>query len=151
MHHPDRRHGWAVSADRWIEQLRLVPHPEGGFYRETYRHAAVHGGRGVMAAIYFLLRRGEVSRWHRIDAVEIWHHYDGAPLSLRISLAGEPPVERIVGKDVRSGEVLQAVVPAGAWQSAASMGEFTLVGCVTAPAFEFAGFELAPPHAFPPD
>jgi len=132
-----------VDADGWIRTLHLLPHPEGGHYRETFRDGKPGHTRGAMTAIYFLLRGGEASRWHRIDAIESWHHYDGAPLTLRIAEANGRKVELLLGKEANA--VPHAIVPKGAWQSATTTGEFTLVGCVTAPAFEFAGFELAPP------
>jgi predicted cupin superfamily sugar epimerase len=129
------------AADEIIARLDLEPHPEGGHYRETWRDTPAGGGRGAGTAIYFLLRDGEESRWHRVDAVEIWHYYQGAPLSLWIDDAR--PVE------VGSWRP-QAIVPAHAWQRARSTGEYTLVGCTVSPAFEFSGFEMAPPKWHPP-
>jgi uncharacterized protein len=138
----------AVDADAVIAALRLRPHPEGGWYAETWRDEAPAGGRPAGSAIYFLLRAGEASRWHRIDAAEIWHHYAGAPLELRIALEGDgrhalTDVVRL-GPDIARGERPQAVVPGNAWQTARSLGSWTLVGCTVAPAFELAGFDLAP-------
>jgi uncharacterized protein len=134
-----------LSADDIIRLLDLAPHPEGGHYRETFRDtASIGAGRAASTAIYFLLRAGEVSRWHRVDAAEAWHWYAGAPLALTMmEEAGRHDVR--LGCDLGSGERPQAVVPAGAWQTAASLGAWTLVGCTVAPGFEFAGFELAPP------
>ena len=134
-----------MTADEIIAALGLEPHPEGGWYRETYRHAAADGGRGACTAIYFLLKRGEVSAWHRVtDADEIWHWYAGAPLTLRI--AGSESTETLtLGPSLGAGERPQAVVPANAWQSAESQGDWTLVGCTVAPAFDFSGFEMASP------
>jgi hypothetical protein len=131
-----------------IRALRLRPHPEGGHYRETWRDrpgrdSARTGKRGSGTAIYYLLKRGEESRWHRIDAVEIWHHYAGAPLALKIATRGRTRTIRL-GADVARGERPQAIVPTGAWQSARSLGAWTLIGCTVSPAFDFAGFELAP-------
>lgn len=132
-----------ASAEAIIAALGLMPHPEGGAYRETFRDAR-GSGRGASTAIYYLLRAGEVSRWHRVDAVEIWHWYAGAPLVLTTSPDGRA-IERVhLGNDVLAGERPQAVVPAHAWQSAQSVGAWTLAGCTVAPAFEFAGFELVP-------
>jgi uncharacterized protein len=132
-----------VDAPGLIEALGLQPHPEGGWYAETWRDAAPAGQRPASSAICFLLRAGEASRWHRVDATEVWHHYAGAPLELRI--AADSAVRRAtLGMDLDAGERPQAVVPAGAWQAARSLGEWTLVGCTVAPAFDFAGFELAP-------
>jgi predicted cupin superfamily sugar epimerase len=134
----------SLSADDIIRLLDLRPHPEGGHYRETFRDAAtVAGGRPASTAIYFLLRAGELSRWHRVDAAEVWHWYAGAPLSLAIVADGSRSDARL-GTDLAAGERPQAVVPACAWQQAQSLGAWTLVGCSVAPGFEFAGFELAP-------
>ena len=130
-----------------IRLLGLQPHPEGGHYRETFRDsrsADAESGRAASTAIYFLLRAGEVSRWHRVDAAEVWHWYAGAPLMLGIAEGAEKREIRL-GTDLLAGERPQAVVPARAWQQAQSLGDWTLVGCTVAPGFEFAGFELAPP------
>jgi hypothetical protein len=131
------------TADSIIHVLDLQPHPEGGFYREMFRDSGSPGGRSHLTAIYYLLREGEVSHWHRVDAVEIWHWYAGAPLSL--SIARGPAVTHLMlGPGLERGERPQAVVPAHDWQSARSLGAFTLVGCTVAPGFEFSGFEMAP-------
>jgi predicted cupin superfamily sugar epimerase len=132
------------SAKEIIETLGLQPHPEGGHYRETFRDGRSVEGRAASTAIYFLLAEGEVSRWHRVDAAEIWHHYGGAPLRLSVAELGHASQDVILGTGLAEGERPQAVVPAGAWQSARSLGAWTLVGCTVAPGFEFAGFELAP-------
>ncbi|HVV28605.1 MAG TPA: cupin domain-containing protein [Rhizomicrobium sp.] len=131
----------APEADRLIELLQLQPHPEGGHFRETFRDAGRGGdeGRAPSTAIYFLLKAGEVSRWHRIDAAEVWHFYRGAPLELKV---GKDMF--ILGPDIDEAEAPQVIVPPGAWQSARSLGAYTLVGCTVAPGFEFAHFELAP-------
>ena len=137
-------HDGDMGADAIVAALGLQPHPEGGHYCETYRHQPAGGGRGATTAIYYLLRAGELSRWHRVDAVEIWHWYAGAPLSLSISEA-PPLVESVtLGSNLVAGERPQAVVPAFAWQSARSLGDWTLIGCTVSPAFEFDGFEMAP-------
>ncbi len=135
----------ATEARRIIEALGMRPHPEGGWYVETFRDAA-GGPRGHSTAIYFLLERGQVSHWHVVkDAVEIWHHHAGAPLELSVS-ADASRVERLtLGPDIPSGQRPQGIVPAGAWQSAKSLGDWSLVGCTVAPGFDFAAFELAPP------
>jgi len=133
-----------ASAEAVIAVLGLAPHPEGGSFRETFRAAPAAGGRGASTAIYFLLRAGEVSRWHRIDAAEVWHWYGGAPLLLSVSADGRTSTQQSLGNDLLGGERPQAVVPARAWQSAQSTGAWTLVGCTVAPAFDFSGFELAP-------
>jgi predicted cupin superfamily sugar epimerase len=134
------------DADRLIEHLGLEPHPEGGWFRETWRDPDREGQRGSGTAIYYLLKAGEQSRWHRVDATEIWHHYAGDVLEL--SVAGEAPV--LLGLDIDAGQVPQAVVPADAWQAARPLGRFTLVGCTVSPAFRFEGFELAPGDGAPP-
>lgn len=127
-----------------IARLGLEPHPEGGHYRETFRDQNTDAdGRSVSTAIYFLLARGERSHWHRIDAVEVWHHYAGAPLTLHIA-DGRARREVTLGADLSSGEEPQAIVPPFAWQAAESNGDWTLVGCTVAPGFEFSKFELAP-------
>lgn len=139
-----------MTAEEVIQLLGLLPHPEGGAYRETFRAPAPDASeteRGASTAIYFLLRSGETSAWHRVDADEVWHHYAGAPLELVLSDGQERTVLRL-GKDLAAGERPQAVVPAGVWQSARPLGapgEWTLVGCTVAPAFQFSGFEMAPP------
>lgn len=127
-----------MRAGEVVDLLGLQPHPEGGWYRETFRDAAGEG-RAASTAIYFLLEAGQESRWHRVDAAEVWHHYAGAPLLLSIGETGHR-----LGPDLTAGERPQAVVPAGVWQKARSLGDWTLVGCTVAPGFEFAGFELAP-------
>jgi predicted cupin superfamily sugar epimerase len=127
-----------------VAQLALQPHPEGGHYRETFRDGRRDGdGRARSTAIYFLLARGERSHWHRIDAVEVWHFYAGHALDLQIADVSCQRSVRL-GPDLAAGEVPQAIVPAAAWQSAASTGDWTLVGCTVAPGFDFAKFELAP-------
>jgi predicted cupin superfamily sugar epimerase len=140
----------SLSAAQIIEELGLTPHPEGGHFRETFRDMRVdESGRAASTAIYFLLRRGERSRWHRVDAAEVWHWYAGAPLSLTIADAtGERELR--LGSDFRGGERPQAVAPAHAWQQAVCLGEWTLVGCTVAPGFDFNGFELVPEDAGPP-
>lgn len=136
----------APSAADVIARLALLPHPEGGHYRETFRDQNRDcSGRAASTAIYFLLARGERSHWHRIDAVEIWHHYAGAPLTLRVAQDGGTRHSITLGPDVAGGEQPQAIVPPGAWQAAESTGDWTLVGCTVAPGFDFAKFELAPP------
>lgn len=135
----------ALSAEEIVALLGLKPHPEGGFFRETFRSPAPPDGRGASTAIYYLLREGEVSAWHRVDADEVWHHYAGAPLELALSAGVQSRAIFRLGNDLGRGERPQAVVPAGVWQTARTLGGWTLVGCTVAPAFDFAGFELAPP------
>ena len=133
-----------LNAADVIRLLELQPHPEGGHYRETYRAKTGVEGRGWSTAIHFLLKAGERSHWHRIDADEIWHWYAGAPLALSIA-DGDVIRTLQLGPDLAVGQRPQAVVPAHAWQSAESAGDWTLLGCTVAPAFEFERFELAPP------
>ena len=134
----------SLAAADIVRLLDLAPHPEGGHFRETFRDVRRdESGRAASTAIYFLLARGEHSHWHRVDAAEGWHWYAGAPLRLAIVEAGK---ERIVtlGADLRAGQRPQAIVPAHAWQSADTLGDWTLVGCTVAPGFVWEGFELAP-------
>jgi uncharacterized protein len=134
----------ALTAADIISRLDLKPHPEGGHYRETFRDARLDSnGRSASTAIYFLLARGERSHWHRIDAVEVWHHYAGSALELQIA-DGDGARTLRLGADLAAGEVPQAIVPVQAWQAAESLGDWTLVGCTVAPGFDFAAFELAP-------
>lgn len=132
------------TADDVIALLDLAPHPEGGHFRESFRDNALLAGRAASTAIYFLLKRGEVSRWHRVDAVEIWHWYSGAPLRLSIAAPGAKRIDVCLGPDLTGGARPQATVPVGHWQQAESLGDWTLVGCTVAPGFLFSGFELAP-------
>ena len=138
-----------MKGEEIIELLQLEPHPEGGWYRQTWRAASEAGQRAAGTAIYFLLRRGEVSHWHRVDAAETWHYYEGAPLELRISTDGATEEVIALGPDLAVGQQPQFVVPLDAWQSARSLGDHTLVGCTVSPAFEFEGFELAAPDWSP--
>jgi len=141
----------ALTAQDIIRLLDLAPHPEGGHFRETFRDARQSAGRAVSTAIYFLLARGERSHWHRVDAVEVWHWYAGAPLALEIAPA-PGHIERVtLGADLAGGERPQAIVPAQAWQAAQSRGDWTLCGCTVAPGFDFSGFELAPENWSPQD
>lgn len=127
-----------LAAAEVISLLDLAAHPEGGWFRETWRHDPGPGAadsRGAGTAIYYLLAAGERSHWHRVDATEVWHFYDGDPLELSMP----------DGTVTLSRERPQVVVPAGVWQSARSLGAWTLVGCTVSPPFEFSRFELAPP------
>jgi uncharacterized protein len=138
------------SAQKLIEQLELSPHPEGGWYRETWRAASEPGTRAGGTAILFLLEAGEASHWHRVDADELWLWQGGERLELRIASSDDCPVETIVlGGDIAAGERLQGLVPSGAWQAARPAGGgaagYALVSCVVVPGFDFAGFDLAAP------
>ena len=136
-----------LSATEVVRLLDLAPHPEGGFYRETFRDQAVGAaGRAASTAIYYLLAAGDVSEWHRVDAAEAWHFYAGAPLVLTVSPNGHDAEARHLGPALAAGQRPQIVVPAGWWQTATSLGAWTLVGCTVAPGFNFSGFERAPPN-----
>lgn len=142
MSHPD-------SADALIEQLGLTAHPEGGWFVETWRADADASGRSRGTAIVFLLKAGESSHWHRVDADEMWIWQGGDPLELRLADSDDGPVRTMrLGSDVLDGGELQGLVPAGQWQ-AARPGDgphgYSLVSCMVVPGFDFAGFELAPP------
>ena len=132
-----------MTAQEIIAKLGLEPHPEGGWYVQTFEDKA-EGGRAASTAIYYLLEKGDRSHWHRVDAAEVWHFYAGAPLELSISPDGKWTEMLVLGNDLAAGEVPQIVVPKGHWQSAESSGAWTLVGCTVAPGFQFAGFEMAP-------
>jgi len=138
-----------LTARAVIDRLDLAAHPEGGHFREVYRHRPDGGGRGWMTTIYYLLAAGEASHWHRIDADEVWHFYAGAPLALSICGPDKETQASVLGTDLQGDERPVSVVPAGYWQSARSLGKWSLVGCTVAPAFEFDGFELAPPDWAP--
>jgi uncharacterized protein len=135
-----------VDARLVIERLGLEPHPEGGWYRQTWRHEPAEGSRGAGTAIYYLLAAGERSAWHRVDATEIWHFYAGGPVRMRLhsGVEGDDVTDVVLGPGLAEGEVPQAVVPERWWQTAAPLGAWALVGCTVSPAFEFDGFELAP-------
>lgn len=133
-----------TTAAEVIRALGLRPHPEGGWYGETYRSPATGTERPAVSAIHYLLEAGQVSAWHRIDATEVWLYHAGAPLRLSLAAAdSDPPQTHRLGPDVLNGEAPQVVVPTGWWQSAVSGGDWTLVSCVVAPAFHFEGFEMA--------
>jgi predicted cupin superfamily sugar epimerase len=133
-----------------VERLGMRPHPEGGWYAETWRAAASPGERASASAILYLLAAGERSHWHRVDADEIWQFAAGDALELRMANGNAVDTTtavqvRRLGADVMAGEVPQVVVPAGMWQAARPLGAWSLVGCIVSPAFSFDGFELAPP------
>lgn len=138
------------SAGALIEQLGLAAHPEGGWYRETWRGEAGPDGRAGGTAILFLLRAGEASHWHRVDAAELWIWQAGDPLELRLAAGNAGPVRAVVlGSDVAAGQQLQGLVAPHEWQAARGTGEpvhgYSLVTCVVVPGFDFAGFTLAAP------
>ncbi len=133
-----------MTAQDIIDQLGLIPHPEGGFYRQTWM--ADNTGRATGTCIYFLLKDGESSHWHHVDAVEIWHFYAGAPLILSMAETDAgPAVHQTLGPDLANGEAPQIIVPQDHWQAAKTTGDWTLVGCTVSPGFEFSGFTLAAP------
>jgi len=134
-----------MDAKTIIETLAMERHPEGGWFKESFRDPDTHDGRAVSTAIHYLLERGDRSHWHRVDAAEIWHFYAGSPLELMLSPDGKRIETLILGPDIAGGELPQIVVPKGHWQSAASRGDWTLVGCTVAPGFAFEGFEMAAP------
>ena len=133
-----------MNASDVIAFLELSPHPEGGWFRETWRASSLAGERAGGTAIYYLLAEGEQSQWHRVDATEIWHFYAGDPLELAVAGA-----RHLLGAELAAGQRPQVVVPASAWQSAVPLGRWTLVGCTVSPAFVTEGFELAPPGFTP--
>nr|WP_321458592.1 cupin domain-containing protein [uncultured Cohaesibacter sp.] len=132
------------DANAIIEKLGMQPHPEGGYFVETFRDDEGPEGRGHSSVIYYLLKEGEVSDWHRVDAVEAWFWQAGAPMELSIAEDGGDRKRLILGQDILTGESPHGIVPRHAWQSARSSGEWSLVSCVVAPGFIFEGFEMAP-------
>lgn len=135
-----------MNAKEIVSALNLSLHPEGGWYRQTWIAKSETGTRPAGTAIYYLLEEGQRSRWHHVDAVEIWHHYAGAPLILSLSVDEHGPAhDHILGPDILKNEQPQIIVPKHNWQSAKSVGAWTLVGCTVSPAFQFEGFHLAEP------
>ncbi|SEQ76210.1 cupin domain-containing protein [Sphingobium sp. YR768] len=145
MRADDDRDGHAL-----ITALDLAPHPEGGWYRETWRGPATADGRATGTAIYFLLEAHERSHWHRVDGEEHWFWHAGAPLILSVAAEGEPAQHLLLGPDIMAGQVPQGRVPAHYWQASTPQGGWTLVSCTVTPGFDFAGFTLAPPDWSPP-
>lgn len=132
-----------MTPDQIIAHLDLTSHPEGGHFRQTW--VAENDGRPTGTSIYFLLKAGEVSHWHRVDATEIWMFHSGAPLILSISETESGPArDHVLSPDLMQGEP-QRIVPEGHWQAARSTGDYTLVSCTVSPGFQFDGFELAAP------
>lgn len=133
-----------MTADDIIAHLDLAPHPEGGFYRQTW--IAENGGRPTGTCIYFLLKAGGGSHWHRVDATEIWFWHAGAPLILSLSETDQgPKSELCLGSDLTRGQIPQGILPTDYWQAARTTGAWTLVSCTVSPGFSFDGFTLAPP------
>jgi uncharacterized protein len=134
-----------LTAADIIKLLKMKPHPEGGYFVETWRDTyKVDGERAASSLIYYLLDTGQTSEWHRVDAAEVWHWYGGAPMVLTLSHNGHDAEAHHLGPDLRANQRPQLVVPRGVWQCGTSLGAWSLVGCTVSPAFEFAGFEVAP-------
>jgi predicted cupin superfamily sugar epimerase len=132
-----------MDANTLIDRLNLAAHPEGGWYRQTWIDGDSEG-RATGTCIYFLLKQGETSHWHRVDAVEIWHYYAGTPLILSTSETGDGPAhDHVLGPDFLTGQVPQIIVPKDHWQAASAPNGWCLVGCTVSPGFQFEGFELA--------
>ena len=139
-----------MNAKAIIAKLNLQPHPEGGWYRETWVAPALDGERPAGTAIYYLLEKGQRSHWHRVDADEIWHWYAGDTLLLKIAATDESaPINHILGPELFQGQSPQIRVPSHQWQSAETLGNWTLVGCTVSPGFRFDGFEMAAPDWHP--
>ncbi|HEY4201462.1 MAG TPA: cupin domain-containing protein [Devosiaceae bacterium] len=136
-----------ITAQWLIEKLELEPHTEGGWFRQTFKDMRENGERAHSTAIYYLLEGHDVSRWHRVDAAEVWHWYAGGPMRLTVSADGQKAKSHLLGNDFSAGELPQVMVPRDHWQTARSLGAWTLVGCTVAPGFERSGFELSEPMA----
>ena len=135
-----------MSAGEIVRELRLIAHPEGGWYRElhrsTIRVGTDNGPRSALTTIYYLLERGQTSRWHVVESDEVWHFYRGAPLEL---LAYEPKTRALTRRVLGNPDAHHApvdTIPAGVWQAARSLGEYSLMGCTVGPGFEFSDFRL---------
>lgn len=133
-----------TTAHEIIDILELQRHPEGGWYVQTFRDDAERDGRAHSTAIYYLLEGGDRSHWHTVDAVEIWHYHAGAPLELSLSADAISARTLVLGTDLGAGQRPQGLVRKGEWQSARSLGDWTLVSCTVAPGFQFSGFRMAP-------
>lgn len=144
-----------TTAKELIAQLRLEPHPEGGWFRETWRADAPEGERASATAIHFLLEKGQGSHWHKVDATEIWLWHAGNALELGLAdPTGAHRAKVRLGPDITGGERVQQVIRPHEWQAAGPLPgdhDYTLVSCIVSPAFEFAGFTLAPPGWEPGD
>ena len=139
-----------TNAEQLIQALDLVPHPEGGWYRETWRSAAGPGERAAATAVYYVIEPGQRSQWNRVDADEMWLWHSGDPLDLAIAASDAGPVRTLrLGARIGDGEEPQVIVPKGHWQSATPIEDgaagYTFLSCIVAPAFEFSGYELAEP------
>lgn len=139
-----------MKADELIRALNLAAHPEGGWYRETWRAEAEPGKRAAASAVLYLIQAGQRSHWNRVDADEVWLWHGGDPVDLSIAVSDVGPSRAArLGGQIVIGEQPQIIIPAGQWQSAATASDgkvgYALISCIVAPAFEFAGFELAEP------
>lgn len=139
-----------MTANELIRTFSLAPHPEGGWYLETWRSNAAAGKRATASAVYYLIEKGQRSQWNRVDADEIWLWHGGDPLELMIAKSDAGPIETVrLGGKVAEGERPQVIIPKDQWQSAAAIegGEagYTFLSCIVAPAFEFKSYELAEP------
>jgi len=132
------------ECDNLIDKLKLIPHPEGGHFIETLRDT-----NGHVSHIYYLLRKGETSLWHKLNKNEVLLFYDGDPLKILLSKDKINTQEVIIGKDIDKGQKYHFVVKAQTWFSMISLGEWSLIGCIVAPAFDYNDFELAPPNWSP--
>jgi len=138
-----------VTAEWLINELKLEPHSEGGWFRQTFIDMPEDGGRAYSTLIYYLLEGTDYSRWHRVDASEVWHWYAGAPMRLTVSPDGLTAQSTILGNDFLKEERPQLMVPRHHWQTARSLGDWTLVGCTVAPGFLPSYFEVADQQAMP--
>jgi predicted cupin superfamily sugar epimerase len=134
-----------VDAREIIRLLDLRPHPEGGFYRETWGTRTKLAGKPAGTSIYYLLRKNEVSRWHRVPSDRSWQWCAGAPLELILSEDKEDQNQLVLGPDLEQDEEPQIHVPNSWWQKARTLGDWTLVQCTAAPGYVFEGYEMAPP------
>jgi len=129
------------DSDKLIEQLEMKPHPEGGYYSESFRDRD-----NSVSLIYYLLKKEQRSHWHRLTKNEILHFYKGDPLSVHISADGKTTITKKLGSGISSNENLHLVIHAGSWFSMNSEGDYSLIGCTVSPAFDYVDFELAPPN-----
>lgn len=136
-----------ARVEELVQSLQLIPHPEGGFYREIWRGGQVYpvdgrGRRAALTSIFYLLPAGAISRWHRVGSDELWHHYEGAPLELLLVPPDMLRLERLRLGPLGVEQAPVRCVPATWWQAARPLGAYTLVGCTVGPGFEFSDFEL---------
>jgi predicted cupin superfamily sugar epimerase len=130
------------SANFWINHLQLISHPEGGYFKEIYRAAVMHGERNIATSIYFLLKQGDVSHLHRLTADELWYYHQGDALKVTVIDKEGKLTEHLVGPNPDKGETLQLIIPAGSIFGSEPTGQYALVGCMVSPGFDFKDFEL---------